>query len=418
MYDQIKLDNGLTIVGERLPYFRSISAGVWILAGSQYEAREENGLSHFLEHMLFKGTQRRSARQIAEEMDAVGGQLNAFTAKDCTCFYAKVVDENAELALDVLSDMVQNAVFDPAELEKEKGVVLEEIAMSEDEPEDLVAELIMDAHYGDQPLAWPILGPAENVRRFDRGALCDYRDRMYRPECSVLAVAGNYDWERLVALCEKYFGAWKRGDGACPGCEILPARPRILRREKDIEQLHITLSYPGYGQNTDEVYPVSMISNILGGAMSSRLFQRIREESGMAYSVYSYPSFYSGTGMLGVYAGTSPRHAGEVVRMIRQEIDLLLREGVTQKEFDQTRAQLKSSYVLGLESASSRMNALGRRMLLTGDTQTEDDVLRKLNAIRFDDVNRILRDMFSAPCAVALVGQGADSLDLSPFEAR
>lgn len=418
MYDQIKLDNGLTIVGERLPYFRSISAGVWILAGSQYEAREENGLSHFLEHMLFKGTQRRSARQIAEEMDAVGGQLNAFTAKDCTCFYAKVVDENAELALDVLSDMVQNAVFDPAELEKEKGVVLEEIAMSEDEPEDLVAELIMDAHYGDQPLAWPILGPAENVRRFDRKALCAYRDRMYRPECSVLAVAGNYDWDRLVALCEKYFGGWKRGDGACPTCEILPARPRILRREKDIEQLHITLSYPGYGQNTDEVYPVSIISNILGGAMSSRLFQKIREESGMAYSVYSYPSFYSGTGMLGVYAGTSPRHAAEVVRLIRQEIDLLLREGVTQREFDQTRAQLKSSYVLGLESASSRMNALGRRMLLTGDTQTEDDVLRKLNAIQFDDVNRILRDMFGAPCAVALVGQGADSMDLSPFEAR
>lgn len=418
MYDQIKLANGLTIIGERLPYFRSVSAGVWIKAGSQYETRQENGLSHFLEHMLFKGTEKRSARQIAEEMDAVGGQLNAFTAKDCTCFYAKVVDEHVELALDVLSDMVRHAVFDPAELEKEKGVVLEEIAMSEDEPEDLAAELIMDAHYGDQPLAWPILGPADNVKRFTRETLRTYRDRMYRPECSVLAVAGNYDWEKLVALCERYFGDWKQGDGACPVCEAQPASPRILRREKDIEQLHITISYPGYGQNTDEVYPVSIISNVLGGAMSSRLFQKIREESGMAYSVYSYPVFYTGTGMLGIYAGTSPQHAQTVLQLIRQEIDQLASEGMTQKEFDLTRAQLRSSYVLGLESASSRMNALGRRMLLMGDTQTEDDVLRKLDAIQFADVNRILREMFTKQCAAALVGQGASAVDLSLFEAR
>lgn len=418
MFDQCKLPNGLTIVGERLPYFRSVSAGVWLMAGSQYESREENGLSHFLEHMIFKGTQLRTARQIAEEMDAVGGQLNAFTAKDCTCVYAKVVDENLELALDVLSDMVRNSTFDAGELEKEKGVVLEEIAMTEDEPEDLVSELSMDAHFGDQPLAWPILGPADNVRGFTSDTLRAYRDRMYRPECTVLAVAGNYDWDKLLELCNRFFGSWQPTGQAQPSFQVLPSSPRILRREKDIEQLHITLSYPGFGQNTDEVYPVSILSNILGGAMSSRLFQKIREESGMAYSVYSYPLFYTGTGLLGIYAGTSPQHAPAVVRLIRQEIDKLAAEGVTQKEFEQTRAQLKSSYVLGQESASARMNALGRRMLLMGDIQTEDDVLRKLNAIQFEEVNRVLREIFEKPCAVALVGQGANSLDLSPFEAK
>ena len=416
MFDQIKLENGLTVIGERLPYFRSVSVGVWIKAGSQYETREENGLSHFLEHMLFKGTEKRSAREIAEVMDAVGGQLNAFTAKDCTCFYAKVIDEHTALALDVLSDMVQNAVFDPAELKKEKGVVPEEIAVAEDEPEDLVSELIMTAHYGDQPLSRPILGPADNVRRFMRKDLAAYRDRTYRPECSVLAIAGNYDWSKLRAMIETYFGGWAPGGNPCPEYHTLPATPAFLRREKETEQLHLTLSYPGCAQEAPEAYPVSIITSILGGAMSSRLFQKIREEMGMAYSVYSYPAFYPDTGMLCVYAGTSPQNAESVLSLIRQEIDLLVREGVTRKEFEQTRAQLKSSYVLGLESASARMNAMGRRMLILGSTQTEDDVLRRLSAIEFDEVNRILRQILTAPCAAALVGQGAEKVSLAAFQ--
>ena len=225
MYDQIKLSNGLTLIGERLPHFRSVSIGVWIGAGSQYETREENGLSHFLEHMLFKGTEKRTARDIAEVMDEVGGQLNAFTAKECTCFYAKVIDEHTELAMDVLSDMVLHSAFDETELNKEKGVVLEEIAMSEDEPEDVCGELIMTAQYGDQPLAWPILGPADNVRGFTRERLIAYRNRMYRPECSVLAVSGNYDWDRLVELANRYFGEWRKGSGACPSLVVTPTKP-------------------------------------------------------------------------------------------------------------------------------------------------------------------------------------------------
>ena len=413
MFDQCKLKNGLTIIGERLPHFRSISVGVWISAGSQYETREENGLSHFLEHMLFKGTEKRNARQIAEAMDAVGGQLNAFTAKECTCFYAKVIDEHTELALDVLSDIVLHSAFDPNELEKEKGVVLEEISMVEDEPEDLVGELIMRAQFGDQPLAWPILGPAENIRAFTRDTVVGYHKRMYRPECSVLAVSGNYDWDQLIAMVERFFGDWEMGDGACPGCVTDAVEPILIRREKDIEQLHISLSFPGCKMGTEQVYPITIFSSVLGGAMSSRLFQRIREERGMAYSVYSYPAFYTSAGMLTIYAGTSEKHAPTVIQLIQEELTDLRENGITAEEFCQTREQLKGSYVLGQESASARMNALGRRMLLMGNTQTEDQMLEKLNAITHEQVNTIIREILSGPVAAALVGKGADNLDMS-----
>ena len=379
MYDQCKLSNGLTLIGERLPHFRSVSVGVWIAAGSQYETREENGLSHFLEHMLFKGTEKRTARQIAEVMDAVGGQLNAFTAKECTCYYAKVIDEHTELAL-------------------------EEISMAEDEPEDLVSELIMAAQYGDQPLAWPILGPADNVRAFTRDRLVAYRDRMYRPECAVLAVAGNYDWEKLVALAEKYFGEWRMGAGACPEYIVRPAEPQSLRREKDIEQVHISLGYPACRIGAKEVFPISIFNSILGGAMSSRLFQRIREERGMAYSVYSYPSFYTATGMLTIYAGVNPQNTDTVLGLIDEEVKALIRNGVTRDEFEQTRTQIKGGYVLGQESASARMNALGRRMLLLHDTQSEDQMIEKLDAITYDSVNDAMRAVLTAKPSFAFVG--------------
>ncbi len=415
MYDQCKLKNGLTIIGERLPHFRSISVGVWVSAGSQYETREENGLSHFLEHMLFKGTEKRSARQIAEVMDAVGGQLNAFTAKECTCFYAKVIDEHTELALDVLSDIVLHSTFDEKEIEKEKGVVLEEIAMVEDEPEDLAGELIMRAQFGDQPLAWPILGPAENIRAFTRDAIVSYHRRMYRPECSVLAVTGNYDWDKLVEMAERFFGDWEKGDGSCPKCVTEKVPAQLIRREKDIEQLHICLSFPGYTIGTAEVYPASIFSSILGGAMSSRLFQRIREESGMAYSVYSYPAFYTSAGSLSIYAGTSENHAPTVIKQIREELDDLLENGITEEEFRMTREQIKGNHVLGMESSSARMNALGRRMLLQGNTQTEDQMLEKLNAITHEQVNAVVREILSGDCSAALVGRGADDLDMSAF---
>ena len=245
MFDQITLSNGLRVIGERLGHVRSVSVGLWLGAGSQYEIPPEAGVSHFLEHMAFKGTQKRTARQIAEEMDAVGGQLNAFTSKECTCFYAKVVDDDLPLAIDVLADLVTALKFDPVELEKEKGVVLEEIAMAEDAPEDVVHELIMLAHFGDQPVARPILGSEERVSAFTRDDLYAYWHHMYSPKCAVLAIAGHYDWEQVVALAEKHLLAWNAGERYARDTQTHAVRPARLAREKDVEQMNLCLGFPG-----------------------------------------------------------------------------------------------------------------------------------------------------------------------------
>ena len=414
MYDKIILDNGLCIIGERIEHFRSVSAGVWIGAGSQYESPAENGLSHFLEHMLFKGTTTRTARDIAEQTDAVGAQLNAFTSKECTCYYIKVIDEHIELALDMLSDMVLNSTLSDEELAKEKGVIIEEIGMNEDSPEDVVFEMLAKALFGANPLGMTILGPAGNIRGFKRDDLVRYRARMYRPGNTVLALAGHYDWDRVVELAGRMFGGWSAGEEArqpepCRLCYGLE------RREKDIEQVQVCLGLKGVEAGSSDVYALSIFNNIFGGSMSSRLFQRIREEQGLAYSVYSYPTSYRDCGALAIYAGTGPEHAQQVLASLRGEIDRALDEGVSEREFIQAREQLKGSYILGLESASSRMSALGRRMLLMRDTMDENQVIKRINEVTPDDVNRVLRASLAGDYAVALMGKGVNGLDLSMF---
>jgi predicted Zn-dependent peptidase len=411
MYDQHTQPNGLRIIGERIPHFRSVSVGLWIGSGSQYETRAQGGISHFIEHILFKGTPSRNAREIAEAMDAVGGQLNAFTSKECTCFYAKVVDEYLPLAVDVISDIVLHSKFDADEVEKEKGVVIEEISMAEDSPEDLVSELIMRAQFGDQPLARPILGTEKSVRDFTKTRLVSYYRKLYRPENAVLALAGNYTWKDVKELAERYLGEWASG-GARPGYITKRAKPTIIRREKDIEQIHLTMGFPGIPQSSDEIYPLSILNSVLGGAMSSRLFQRIREERGLAYTVYSYPASYSDCGLFAIYAGTNSESAAEVLSLIRAETAHILRDGLDNQEFEQARAQLKGSYVLGLESTSSRMNALGRRKLLMDKVQSEAEVIAKIDAITYDSVMDVTRKILGAKPSVALVGKGAESLEV------
>ncbi len=410
-YDEITLASGLRVIGERIEHVRSVSVGIWVGAGSQHETPEENGLSHYLEHMLFKGTERRTARQIAEEMDAVGGQMNAFTSKECTCYYCKVVDEHLPLAIDVLSDMLIHSTFDPEELNKERGVILEEIAMAEDTPDDLVTELLMLAKYGDQPIARPILGTEQTVGGFTRDDLIRYHRKMYRPENTVVALAGNYVWEDVLREIERRMGDWERGTFEKRDVRTDQVAPAVLRREKDIEQIHICLGYPGVPSDSEKVYALSIFNSVFGGAMSSRLFQKIREERGMAYSVYSYPNSYITCGMMAVYAGTNVESAADVIRMIQQEAKLLAEEGMTEREFTQAREQLKSSYILGLESTSSRMNAIGRRKLIYGDTRTEDDVIAKINAVTLEETNALMREILSGEVAVSLVGKGADALE-------
>ena len=407
MFDEMTLPNGLRLVGERLPYVRSCTVGVWVKVGSMNELPEENGLSHFIEHMVFKGTQRRSARDIAEEMDAVGGQLNAFTSKDCTCYYAKVIDEDLPLAVDILSDLALNPVFDDGELQKERGVVLEEIAMVEDTPEDLVHELLCEAQYSGS-LKRPILGISQGIKEYGRDALVAYWKRHYVPEGMVLAIAGNYDWEAFVALAEKHLGSF--------GGEMqknVHQEPQSLlsgrkAREKDTEQIHICMGYPGIALGEDDLYPLSVFNNILGGGMSSRLFQRIREDLGMAYSVYTYPSSHPGCGVFNVYAGTAPENAEIVIREMQEQMALLLRDGMTEKEFISAKAQLRGGFVLGLESSSGRMQSIGRSTLLLNRLNRPEEQLQKIDRVTQADVLRVgAKVMEAVPCA-AIVGKGAE----------
>lgn len=409
MFDQITLSNGLRIIGEKIDHFRSVSVGLWLNAGSQFEIPPEAGISHFLEHMAFKGTTKRTARQIAEEMDAVGGQLNAFTSKECTCFYAKVVDEHLPLAMDVLADLVTAPKFDPEELEKEKGVVLEEIAMAEDAPEDVVHELIMLAHFGDQPVARPILGTEERVSAFTPEGMRTYWGEMYTPDSAVLALAGNYDWAMVTELAETLLGKWSNKRRALSDSQTNATRPSHLFREKDIEQANICLGFPGIKIGAKDGFAFSIVNSVLGGSMSSRLFQKIREEKGMAYSIYSYPNAYTDCGMLSIYAATRPESLKAVVDMTLAEIHNLAEKGVTRTEFDMAREQLKASHILGLESTSSRMSSAGRRLLLLNRTRTESEVIDKINALTFEEVNALAHKVLLAPPSIALVGKNAET---------
>lgn len=409
MFDHWTLENGLHVVGERLPYLRSVSIGVWMRVGSMMETPAENGLSHFLEHMVFKGTEKRSTRDIAEEMDAVGGQMNAFTGKDCTCFYAKVIDEDLPLAVDILSDMTLHASLDETEFNKERGVILEEISMEEDSPEDVVHELLSRIQFGDQAAGMPILGPAEQIAAYTRDDLANYRARHYHPENCVVALAGNYDPEQVLALMQQYFGEWKKSGQRQTVPPMQPIPGQKAAREKDTEQLHICLGYPGTSLGSDELYPMSVMNNLLGGAMSSRLFQKIREEMGMAYSIYTYPSTYVGCGTFAVYAGVSPKNGHAVLDETLKQLDLLCRDGVTEKEFREAKNQLRGSYLLGLESPGSRMQSMGRGQLHLDRCMTPEETVAKIEAVTIESVNAVARRIFTnAPC-ISVVGKQAET---------
>ena len=410
MHDEWLLPNGLRVVGERLPYLRSVSVGAWMHVGSMFEAPEESGLSHFLEHMVFKGTEKRTARQIAEEMDAVGGQLNAFTGRDCTCFYAKVIDENLELAVDILADLVIHATMDETELEKERGVILEEIAMDEDSPEDLVHDMLQLAQFGEQSPGQPILGPASQIAAYTREDLLNFRRKHYAPRETVVALAGNYDPDKVLAWVTKYFGGWENEipPVQTPDWQVLTGKNAL--REKDTEQMHICLGFPGMAYGTEGVYPLAVANNILGGAMSSRLFQRIREDLGMAYSIYSYPNTYKGVGTFGIYAGVSPKNAEIVLKEIRSELKKFVEEGVTEKEFRDSVTQLRSGYLMGLESPGARMQGLGRSTLLRGKPLSHEDTLAAIEAVTMDKVMEVARKVLTAEPCIAIVGKGAEQV--------
>lgn len=405
--EQFTLKNGLRVVLESIPYLRSVSVGVWVRAGSMLERPEENGLSHFMEHMAFKGTLSRSARQLAEEMDAVGGHMNAATSKLCTNYYIKVIDEELPLALDILSDLVIHPALDPQEMEKEKGVVLEEISMVEDTPEDVAYDVLAKAIYGKQTLGQTILGEPDRISAYTVQDLKKFRDRHYGPENAVVSLAGHFDEARVRELLEQYFGAWKGPKGEAYPKTVAVPEEKQLYRDKDTEQVHLCIGYRSLPMGSPHVYRNAVMNSILGGGMSSRLFQRIREDLGMAYSVYTGPAAYPGCGDYTIYAATTPKNAKKVLEQIDLEMKKLLHEGVMEKEFIQAKAQLKSSFILSLESAFNRMNNAGSNMIMMGKVIDPEETIRGIDKVNMEDVMESVHDLVNAPRCIAVVGRNA-----------
>ena len=362
--ESFTLPNGLRVCCERLPQLRTVTVGLWLHTGSMHELEAENGLSHFMEHMVFKGTDTRTARQINEEMDAVGGSMNAFTGKDATCFYAKVIDEDLPLAVDLLADLAIHATLDAEELEKERGVILEEIAMDEDSPEDVVTDMLAEVMYTGQSMGRTILGPAEKIAAYTRSDLAAYRSRHYCPRDAVLAVCGNFDTAELRTMAEKYFGSWHNDLPPYASPALNCGSGRLLLRSKDIEQSHICLGWPGLSYTDERLTSLQAASSILGGTMTSRLFQRIREELGAAYSIYTFTNTYEMGGSFGIYAGVNASAVERVLGEIRGEVDRFLRDGITEREFRDTKTQMRAGMLMGLESPGNRMQRLGRSLLL------------------------------------------------------
>ncbi len=400
--------NGFRVRGEVLDYCRSVAVGLWVKTGSLYETVRENGISHFIEHMVFKGTEKRSALEIAEAMDGVGGGLNAFTARDLTCFYARVTDEHLDLALDVLFDLVDHCTLDPAEMEKEKRVVMEEIAMVEDTPDELVMDMLHEAFYREHPLSRTILGPEERVASFTPEDLRSYMGRFYGPQNRVLSIAGHFDPDRLEELLRPYVEDLPVGEKQ--DHEPAPEKTggyRVL--SKPVEQAQLVLAWPAPPQRTPGYYALLILNNLLGGTMSSRLFQKIREEHALAYTVGSMPVGYAFTGMFCVYAGLQSENLKACLDLIDGEMRALRNGEFADAQFDKAREQLKGSYVLGLESVGQRMTALGQSELIFGEPLSEETFMKAMDAVTREDVEKIAREvLFSDGAAIAILGPGTE----------
>lgn len=394
MYNKLIFDNGLTLVYEKIPYVRSVSFGLWIGAGSCYETPEHNGISHFIEHMLFKGTGTKSAKDIAMVIDSVGGQLNAFTGKECTCFYTKTLDDDLETAVELVSDMLFNSTFDPAIIETEKKIITEEINMYEDYPEELVHDILSEEVWRGHPLSYPILGSYESVMSITREKIIDYMNSFYVPENSVISVAGNFDEKHLAEIIQKYFGDWKSG-GSVEDGELKPQFNRSVRvKRKDTEQVHMCIGFPGVKNGEESLYSLLAVNNILGGGMSSRLFQRIREEMGLAYSIYSYTTSYRDAGMFVIYAASSPETCMDVIEHIREELISVKNKSFSEDDVEKAKNQLKGSFIIGLDSTSGRMNSMGKSQLMLGRVKTPEEVLEGINNVTKDSINEIIEHVF------------------------
>lgn len=408
MYQKIALRNGVRVVAERIDHVRSAAIGVWIGNGSRFESAEQNGISHFIEHMIFKGTEKRTARHIASMMDAMGGQSNAFTTKDCTCYYMKVLDTHLHTAAELLADMFLCSSFADEDIELERGVVLEEIDMYEDTPEDVATEKLFEACYEGTALGRPILGTEETLARMDSKALHDYVRKNYHPEDTVVALSGSFSDADLDYICE-LFGEMQ-GSGRN---QIEPAhyQPRVVIRSKEIEQNHLCLGFPGLPLLDDKRYAYQLMNAIIGGGMSSRLFQTVRERNGMCYSIYSFPSSHVDTGMFSIYVGLGQEDEAKAAKLICNVLRDFCAEGPTREELSRCREQLKSNLLMGLESTNARMHHLGRYELFTDHVVSSDELVAAYDAVTADQVRALANEVFrfdqASICAVGNTGDEA-----------
>lgn len=408
MIVQQTLASGLTLITQAMPEVRSVAIGVWLRRGSRHEAREASGVSHFIEHMVFKGTKHRSAERIAAEVDSIGGYMDAFTAKEYASFHLKVLDLHLPLAVEILGDIVQHPLFDAREMAREKKVIFEEMSMVEDTPDDLVTEIFAQAFWPDHPLGRPILGTRGSVSRFRREDLAAYFDRVYRPDNILIAAAGNLEHAQVAALVERHFaGVERRGRGraAAPASRAPATSLRLVTRSKrQLEQVHLCLGARAYPQAHPERYTLYLLNTVLGGSMSSRLFQNVREKRGLVYSISSGLTAYSDTGALTIYAATRLASAREVLRLTLEEIRRLRGEPLPEDELRRAKDHLKGGLLLSLEGSNARMNHLARQELYLGRQLATEELLEQIEAVSAEDVRRVAADVFRGRLAAAVLG--------------
>jgi predicted Zn-dependent peptidase len=408
------LPGGLRVVTETMPTVRSVAVGMWVGIGSRDEAPEHMGATHFLEHLLFKGTPTRDAMEISASIEGIGGEINAFTAKEYTCYYARVLDEDLPIAIDVLADVVTSSLITAEDVESERGVILEEIAMHDDDPSDVVHEQFSAELYGDTPIGRPILGNDDSINALTRDRIVEYYQRYYTPPQTVVSVAGNVSHERVVELVAT---AYERA-GALGGPES-PALPRlggpgveersgVRVVDRPTEQANLVLGTTGVSRTDERRFALGVLNAALGGGMSSRLFQEIREKRGLAYSAYSYTSQYADTGQFGIYVGCLPSKIDDVLKICRDEVARVVAEGITPEEIARGKGQMRGGLVLGLEDTGSRMSRIGKSELVYETLMSVDEVLARIEAVTIEDLAAVAGDILNRPMTLAVIGPYAD----------
>lgn len=401
------LSTGLTLVSHQMDTVETVSLGIWVKVGARYEPVEINGVSHLLEHMAFKGTRRRSALEIAEEIEAVGGHLNAYTSREVTAYHATVLKEDAALAVDMIADILQNSVFEETELERERDVVLQEIGQAHDTPEDVVFDHLQSAAFPDQPIGRPVLGPPETVAAMSRASLVDYMSAHYTAPRMILAAAGRIDHDALVEMADRHLSALGYDGGKAGATEVRPAPASYIGGEqrdiRDLEQVHLAIGFSGIGYHDPDYYPLAVASTILGGGMSSRLFQKIREELGLAYSIYCFSSSYEDGGLFGIYAGTGEDGLAALMPALCEELGRATVD-IDAKELARAKAQLRAGLVMALESTSSRAEQLARQVAIYGRPQTMEEMIERVDAVDKAAVEKVICRLITGTPTIAAVG--------------